>query len=263
MNILDTIKQQKIKEVAYRKNHAPIDILAQHPFFERKTISMKQSILDSSTGIIAEFKRKSPSKGLINEHSEPIDVMKGYEQNGVAAISCLTDQEFFGANKRDFIESRTEISIPMLRKEFIIDSYQLYESKAMGADAILLIAKLLSKAEIDNLTKIAHSLQLEVFLETHNEQEVKDHLETDADLIGINNRNLETFEVSIEQSMRLLELLPKHLVKIAESGLHSVKDVLQMKGLGFDGFLIGEYFMKAQNPAKQCQQFINELNYEN
>lgn len=263
MNILDTIKQQKIKEVAYRKSHVPIDLLVQHPFFERKTISMKQSIVDSSTGIIAEFKRKSPSKGVINQHSEPIEVMKGYERNGVAAISCLTDQEFFGANKRDFIEARTEISIPMLRKEFIIDSYQLYESKAMGADAILLIAKLLSKAEIDNLTKIAHSLHLEVFLETHIEQEVKDHLETDADLIGINNRNLESFEVSIEQSMRLLELLPKHLVKIAESGLHTVKDVLQMKALGFDGFLIGEYFMKAQNPVDQCKQFIKELTYEN
>ncbi|WP_339609921.1 indole-3-glycerol phosphate synthase TrpC [uncultured Planktosalinus sp.] len=260
MNILDTIKQYKIKEVARQKAICPIKLLEQSIFFESPCVSFSGYVVDPGrSGIIAEFKRKSPSKGDINKYANPEEVTVGYMQAGAAALSVLTDEHFFGAKKEDLPTARRFNFCPILRKEFIVDEYQIIEAKSLGADAILLIAKMISVKEIENFTTLAQQLGMEVLLETHTEAEVLSHSESKANAFGINNRNLSTFEVSVENSIRLSEMLPKTKLKIAESGIDSLETIKQLKANGFDGFLIGEYFMKHSNPGEKCKELIKNL----
>ncbi len=260
MNILDTIKAQKLKEVEKLKTAISISELERFPLFQSATRSLKKAITSSVTGgIISEFKRKSPAKGNINLDADVVQVTLGYAEALVSGLSVLSDVSFFGAKSDDFQLARQHNAIPILRKDFIVDEYQLFQSKAMGADVILLIAKILTKKQLLTYTQLAHELGLEVFLETQNETEILENLDVPFDLIGINNRNLNSFEVSVENSIKLAQLLPKSSVKIAESGIHSLEVIQLLKANGFDGFLIGEYFMKEENPALKCYELIQNL----
>jgi len=258
MNILDKIVFDKRREVEIKKSTLPIDFLMNSPLFIRKTFSLTESVKNGS-GIIAEFKRRSPSKHLINNESSVIDVVKGYKKAGVSGISILGDTKYFGGSLEDLIQARNSVDVPILRKEFIIDIYQIYEAKAYGADAILLIAAILTKNEIFTFSKQAKELGLDVLLEIHNEEEfIKSNL-TNVDLVGVNNRNLKTFEVSLEYSKCLSKLIPKEKVKISESGISSVEAINELKNYGFQGFLIGENFMRTKNPGEEAIRFLKEL----
>ncbi|WP_438965079.1 indole-3-glycerol phosphate synthase TrpC [Flavobacterium sp.] len=260
MTILDTIKTQKLKEVQQLKQLYSISDFEEMPLFNSTTHSLKKVIESSVTGgIIAEFKRKSPAKGNINLQANAVEVTQGYVNAAVSGLSVLTDSFFFGADKEDFNLARKNNAIPMLRKDFIVDEYQIFQSKAMGADVVLLIAKILTQNEVIQFTESAHQLGMEVFLETQNEQEIIQYAAFDFDLIGINNRNLNSFEVNVENSIKLAQLLPNESIKIAESGIDSVATVKVLQQNGFQGFLMGEYFMKDKNPGQKCQDFINQL----
>ena len=259
MNILDKIVAHKKIEIAQAKENKTAKALEQNDFFKRNTISITKSILaENSTGIIAEFKRKSPSKGIINDKFSSVEIVKQYENAGVAGSSVLTDELFFGGNHQDLISVRTEVSIPLLRKDFMIDEYQFIEAKAIGADVVLLIASILTPKEVKDFTDLAKSLDLEVLLELHDEIELH-HVYHKVDMVGINNRNLKTFEVDIEQSIRMAEKLGNGFVKVAESGISSVEALIHFRNNGFQGFLIGENFMKTENPGIACEQFIETL----
>ena len=260
MSILDTIKVYKLKEVAERKSLYPIKLLEKSIFFESECVSLKEYVTDPKrSGIIAEFKRKSPSKGDINKYADAEQVTLGYMQAGASALSVLTDEHYFGAKKEDLPTARKFNYCPILRKDFVLDEYQIVESKSIGADAILLIASLLTAAEIESFTNMAHNLGMEVMLETHTNEEVVAHQDTAVDIVGINNRNLHNFEVDIENSIKLLQGLPKNITKIAESGLESAESIRLLKQHGFDGFLIGEYFMRYSHPAEKCKELIKQL----
>jgi len=264
MNILEQIKQHKIKEVNTKKELYSTKLLEQSIYFPTKCVSLVKYVTESfRSGIIAEFKRKSPSKGDINKYANVQEVSMGYMQAGASALSILTDEYFFGAKKEDLTIARKFNYCPILRKDFIIDEYQILEAKSMGADAILLIAKLLTPKQIQNFTKFAHHLTLEVLVEFHNEKEINENNYYDFDLAGINNRDLSTFNVTVENSLKLSELLPKNIVKVAESGINSVQMVKKFKEHGFQGFLIGEYFMMHSNPVTKCSEFIKQLYDEN
>ena len=258
MSILDTIIARKFEEVAERKLITPIASLENTEHFSKQIISLKQSILDPSrTGIIAEFKRKSPSKGIINNSAEVVDVTNAYAEFGASGLSILTDADFFGGFTDDLIKARIN-QLPILRKDFIVDEYQIVEAKSMGADVILLIASCLTPLRVKELAAFAKSLQLEILLELHHSNEL-DHINEHIEIVGINNRNLNTFEVDIENSIRMAEKLGNSFVKVAESGIKSPEDVIRFKNYGFDGFLIGENFMKNSNPASAFQSFIKSL----
>ncbi|OFY43684.1 MAG: indole-3-glycerol phosphate synthase [Bacteroidetes bacterium GWF2_40_14] len=263
MNILEQIKQHKLAEVASKKELYPIKLLEQTPYFLSSCVSMKKYISDSSrSGIIAEFKRKSPSKGDINKYANVQEITLGYMQSGASALSVITDEHFFGANKDDLQTARKFNYCPILRKDFIVDEYQLVEAKSMGADVVLLIAKMLLPKEIAQFSQFAKSLGLEVFLEFHDKEEIKQNELAEIDLAGINNRNLNSFEVDIENSISLANLLPKEVLKIAESGIDSSQTIKKLRQNGFSGFLIGEYFMRNSNPAEKCKELIKQLHDE-
>lgn len=218
-----------------------------------------ESTLKEHPGIIAEFKRASPSKGLINDSVEPVEIIKGYDIGGAAGISVLTDAFFFKANLQDFTQARLNTKKPLLRKEFIIDEYQIYESKLMGADVILLIAAVLSKQEIKSFTTLAHKLNLEVLIELHDGSEIE-KICGEENIIGINNRNLKTFEVNINQSIKVKNQLGKmDMPLISESGLSSIAEVERLLAEGFSGFLMGEYFMRQKNPVIAFKKFNKEF----
>jgi len=258
MNILDEIIAHKRTEVAERKRETSISELEKGRFFRRNTLSLKKSILSPrKTGIIAEYKRKSPSKGIINNKDSVEAVTKAYAGFGASGISVLTDYQFFGGSLDDLIAARDN-DIPLLRKDFIIDEYQVVEAKAYGADVILLIAACLSPEEVQTLTAVAKNLGLEILLELHEESELE-HINDQIDLVGVNNRNLKTFEVSLEHSVRLSEKIGNDFVRVAESGINDVKSIHYLKSHGFQGFLIGEYFMKQKNPMEAFKNFIYEL----
>lgn len=258
MNILDKIVQHKRSEVERRKSEVSIPELQKGFYFDRKVLSLKESLEKGNrTGIIAEFKRRSPSKGIINDGADVIDVTTAYTENGASALSVLTDENFFGGSNEDLIEARIN-DIPILRKDFIIDEYQLIEAKSIGADVILLIAACLTPKEVKSLASFAKGLGLEVLLELHDESELA-HVCDDTDLVGINNRNLKTFEVNIEQSLLMAEKIPNDKIKIAESGISSVDDIMLFKENGFKGFLIGELFMKEADPTIAFAEFVNTL----
>lgn len=255
MNILDKITARKKEEVALAKNRVTIQQLENYPQYSKKTPSFCENILtEGSNGIIAEFKRKSPSKGDIHAGAKVEDIVLGYEKAGVAGISILTDQDFFGGCNNDLIHGRELVKLPIIRKEFIIDPYQIHEAKAIGASAILLIGAILNQTEAQQLAALANSLGMEVLFEIHDEAELN-LLNNHVQMVGINNRNLKTFEVDLEQSMRLASQLPNGLIPIAESGIGSAADYFRLKTAGFKGFLMGEYFMKHPNPAAACMAF--------
>lgn len=258
--ILEKIRIYKEQEVANKKLAQPIESLRSKELYNRQCSSLKQAIIASNgKGIIAEFKRQSPSKGIIHPNADVTAIVKGYTQGGATALSILFDQHFFGAKNDDFQKARQATNLPLLQKEFIIDEYQLEEAKAIGADAILLIAKLHTIDRIVQLTDYAHALGLEVLLETHTEEEVRLYAHTNFDLIGINNRNLNTFEVDIANSIRLASYLPTNAVKIAESGIYSADTIKELQQAGFAGYLMGEYFMKEANPPQVLRQLQKEL----
>jgi indole-3-glycerol phosphate synthase len=257
MNILDAIIADKKLEVAQKKSLIPVKVLEMFPDMGRKTISLKESIKEHS-GIIAEFKRKSPSKGIINDRSLVTEVIAGYDHFGASGVSILTDEKYFGGTNDDLLEGRLVCSKPILRKDFIIDEYQLLEAKAIGADVILLIAANLSRMKVKNLSGFAKSLGLEVLLEIHTEEEL-DHICEEVDLVGINNRNLKNFEVNLEHSIQLAQKLPADKPRIAESGINNVESILYLKQQGFDGFLMGEYFMKQPDPTIAFADFVQLL----
>lgn len=254
MNILDQIVQRKKEEIEFSKLKISVQQLKDSAFFGEETYSLKET-LKTKSGIIAEFKRKSPSKGIINGNVSPLDVTSAYENSGASAISVLTDRDFFGGSPADILQIREQISIPVLRKDFMVDDYQLYEAKNMGADVVLLIAACLSVSQVQELTDLAHQLGLEVLLEIHTEEELQ-HYNKNIDLVGINNRNLKDFRVDLEHSVRLKNLLPKETLSIAESGIYSVEDFMYLKEKGFDGFLMGEYFMKNEDPGNAFREFV-------
>ncbi len=259
MSILDTIVAHKKKEIASCKELITLEQLRQMPHFQRSCFSLKEGLTDPvRTGIIAEFKRKSPSKGIINDQSDVVTVTTQYAAHGASALSILTDFNFFGGSVDDLQKARDVNNIPILRKEVIIDPYQVYEAKAIGADAILLIAAILSRTEAEELAHLAHELGLEVLMELHDETEL-DILNNFVDVAGVNNRNLKTFEVSLSHSASLAKQIPPAYLKISESGIASEEDISYLRNHGFKGFLIGENFMKASNPGRAFNEFINQL----
>ncbi|MFD2915716.1 indole-3-glycerol phosphate synthase TrpC [Psychroserpens luteus] len=260
MNILDKITRDKRIEVNLRKQLIPIKQLEQSILFERETISLAKKLKESNTGIIAEHKRRSPSKQIINHGLNGFDVAKGYENAGVCGMSVLTDGKYFGGSLDDLLTARASCNLPLLRKEFIIDEYQIIEAKAYGADVILLIAAILTKAEIKQFSELAKQLHLDVLLEVHNEEELYKSIMPSLDMLGVNNRNLKTFEVSLETSKQLSELIPNDFVKVSESGISNVEAIKILQPYGYKGFLIGENFMKTDDPGESATQFINNLN---
>ena len=260
MDILTKIITDKRIEVNLRKQLVPTKQLEQSILFERKSISLAQRLKTSTSGIIAEHKRRSPSKQVINQDLNIFDVAKGYENAGVCGMSVLTDGKYFGGSLDDLLTARASCDLPLLRKEFIIDSYQILEAKAYGADVILLIAAILSRNEIKQFSEFAKSLDLDVLLEVHNEEELHKSIMTSIDMLGVNNRNLKTFGVSLETSKQLSELIPKDFIKVSESGISSVNAIKSLKEYGFKGFLIGENFMKTNNAGESAKIFIEQLN---
>ncbi|GGZ81867.1 indole-3-glycerol phosphate synthase TrpC [Algibacter mikhailovii] len=259
MNILDKITRDKRIEVALRKNLIPVSQLEQSVLFERPTVSLANNLRQSKTGIIAEHKRRSPSKSVINNTLNVQDVAKGYEDAGVCGMSVLTDGKYFGGSLDDLLTARASCNLPLLRKEFIIDEYQLLEAKAYGADVILLIAAILSRDEIKAFSEFAKSLNLDVLLEVHNEEELHKSVMPSLDMLGVNNRNLKTFEVSLETSKSLSSMIPDDFVKVSESGISNVEAIKTLQPFGYQGFLIGENFMKTDNPGVNATQFIKNL----
>ena len=259
MNILDKITLDKRKEVELRKSLIPVYQLEQSVLFERQTVSLAYNLRNSKSGIIAEHKRRSPSKSVINNTLNVQDVAKGYEDAGVCGMSVLTDGKYFGGSLDDLLTARASCNLPLLRKEFIIDEYQLLEAKAYGADVILLIAAILSRDEIKQFSKFAKSLNLEVLLEVHNEEELQKSIMPSLDMLGVNNRNLKTFDVSLDISKSLSTLIPDDFVKVSESGISSIEAIKELQPYGYQGFLIGEIFMKTDNPGASANEFIKNL----
>lgn len=260
-NILAKIVASKFGEVAARKQQISIAELEAMPLFEQKCYSLKNTLLDSAkTGIIAEFKRQSPSKGIINGTADVAEVTAAYTQFGAAGISVLTDQTYFGGRLAD-LSIAVQNEIPVLRKEFIIDEFQIIEAKAYGASVILLIASCLTPAETKFLASTAKRLGMEVLLELHDESEL-DFINDEVSFVGINNRSLKSFEVNIEHALKLRDKLPKDKFSIAESGIYDMATFQLLKKEGFNGFLMGEYFMKNTNPAKAFEDFTTQLKSE-
>jgi len=226
---------------------------------QAKKPSLREALLQSPTGIIAEFKRKSPSKGWIKEDGRADIIPLSYQQNGAAALSILTDKDYFGGHD-DFIRTARQsgVTIPILYKNFVIDEMQLYEAALCGASAVLLIAACLSKAQCKSLLDKAHALGLEVLLEMHDEHELE-YAELNPDLCGINNRNLGSFVTDVQNSFRLAEMLPQDAVKVSESGISNLETVRALRQAGFRGFLIGENFMKTPDPGLALAEFIAKL----
>jgi len=221
-------------------------------------LSMREALLSSPTGIIAEFKRKSPSKGWIKAQALAEEIVPAYERNGAAALSILTDEPFFGGSLKDIRTARPLVDIPILRKDFIIDEYQLYQAKVVEANAVLLIAAALTPERCEELAACAHELGLETLLEIHSEKELA-YVGENIDMVGVNNRNLGTFHTDVENSFRLISQLPKDTVPVSESGISSPDTMKRLHDAGFKGFLIGENFMKTDDPGKALKEFIAEF----
>ena len=258
MNILDKIIAHKKIEIAKAKELIPVEALMQSEFYGRKTFSLKQFLLDETkTGIIAEFKRQSPSKGIINSQADVVAVTKAYTEYGASCLSVLTDNYFFGGSNDDVIKARVN-DIPILRKDFMIDEYQVVEAKSMGADVILLIAACLTAERVQQLAEFARSLQLEVLLEIHSEEELK-HICDATEIVGVNNRDLKTFTVDINRSIELAKKIAGNKIKIAESGINDIETISIFKKAGYKGFLIGENFMKQPDPTIAFAEFVQKL----
>ena len=260
--ILDLIVANRRAEVLKQRQEIPLrKIQSKIDLGVKRNSLVKQLQIIGVSGIIAEFKRQSPSKGVINEQAEPEIVTKGYASAGASGLSVLTEGKYFGGSISDFTAARhANLDTPLLRKDFMVAEYQLYESRLLNADVILLIASVLGKAEISRFTAIAHELGMEVLLELHDEGEIS-KIDKEIDMIGINNRNLKDFKVDIDRSLKMLDRLSEKSVKISESGISNPETVDFMRKRGFQGFLMGEIFMKSQNPEVACQDFISKLKF--
>lgn len=258
-NILQEIKDYKLKEVSERKMLYPTKFLENKVYFPTQPVSLSKYILDpQKSGIIAEFKTRSPSKGTINSYAEAGEISLSYMQAGAAALSILTDSYYFGGSLENLKRARQENYCPILQKDFIVDEYQILEAKAYGADAILLIASVLSKQQVRNFSELATSLGLEVVFEIHDLHEL-DNIYTSISIIGINNRNLKNFTVDFSNSLKLSKKISEKYLKIAESGINSPKNAKMLLDNGFHGLLIGEEFMKHLHPGNACKKFIDHL----
>ncbi len=260
MTILDHIIARKAEEVKEAEAAVPLADLEKMPLFERACLSLRDSIFQTDrNGIIAEYKRASPSKGIINDHSPVAEVVAGYQAAGVSAVSVLTDNDFFRGNLDDLLAARAALNIPLLRKEFIIAEYQIAEAKAYGADIILLIAAVLDPVQVRTLSSFAQSLGLNVLLEVHNREELERSLVDSVDAIGVNNRNLKDFSVSLDHSLELVEVIPDRFIKVSESGISHPDTIKALRESGFQGFLIGENFMKTEDPVQAVRAFVRAL----
>ena len=259
MNILDKIVARKRQELAEKKKLRPVSRLETSPFFRRKPFSLTASLLNpEASGIIAEFKRRSPSKGVLNADADVAAATRGYVEAGASALSVLTDIDFFGGSNENLEKAREAGNVPILRKDFIIDEYQVTEARAIGADVILLIAAILTVQETERLAGFARSLGLEVLLEVHDQEELG-HINSFVDAVGINNRNLNDFSTDVQTSFSLGEQIPASFPKISESAISDPRTILELKKAGFSGFLIGETFMREGDPARACREFIEKL----
>lgn len=264
MTILEQIIQTKRQHLDYQKATYSYAALENRQFFSRSTLSLKANLLaPNSSGIIAEFKRQSPSEGVIHTQPERDKISSGYAKAGAAGMSILTDQPYFNGTNEDLIRVRQQVDLPLLRKDFIIDEFQIVEAKSLGADVVLLIAAVLNRTQIIQFTKLAHSLGLEVLLEVKNKEELERCLHNDCELIGVNNRDLRTFNVNFKKADELAEFIPKSIIKVAESGIDNPYAVRLLQVYGYRGFLIGSHFMRQQHPASACRAFIKELHHLN
>jgi indole-3-glycerol phosphate synthase len=260
MNKLEEIVFEKRKQVKSDLSLVPVGLLEQSVYFARQCASLKEYLIRADkSGIIAEIKKKSPALGAINTEIKVENLAAGYTRAGASALSVLTDNKFFGGSNADLTAARENTSNPILRKDFVIGEYQIIEAKSIGADSILLIAAILTRDEIKQFTDLAHTLGMEVILELHAEQELEKIYEN-VDVIGVNNRNLETMQVDITTSRTMLKRIPEGFIKISESGIEDPGIVLELKQLGYNGFLIGSGFMKHPVPEKACAEFIQQLN---
>ena len=257
-DILEDIIAHKRIEVEQQKRCVSMQQLLQNCNNDYTVISMSDVLRKSDSGIIAEFKRRSPSKGWINAEADSSIIPSGYEKSGATAVSILTDERFFGGTLKDIKNARPSISLPILRKDFIIDEYQIYQARIVGANAILLIASALSVKECSALAAKAHELQLEVLLEIHSEKEI-DYIDDNINMVGVNNRNLGTFHTDVQNSFVLAQKLPSDMIKVSESGISDTSVVKELREVGYRGFLIGENFMKSANPDKELNKFILQL----
>ena len=261
MTILEKIVAHKQKEVAERKELYPVKLLEKSLYFPTPAVSLKKYLLrKDKMGVIAEFKRRSPSKGDINPYATVEKLSIAYMQAGASALSVLTDSTFFGGKNEDLTEARKFNYCPILRKDFTIDEYQLFEAKSIGADAVLLIAECLEKDRLRRLAGRAKDLGLEVLMEIHDAAQLDKYCD-DVDLIGVNNRNLKDFSVSIRTSIELFDRLPEGAVKISESGLNDPNAVVELRRIGYRGFLIGEFFMASADPGRTCAEFIRRVRH--
>lgn len=262
MNTLSTIVEHKIKEVKERQALYPKQLLERSIYFKTQPVSLSKYLLrDDKSGIIAEIKKQSPSKGVINKYANVEKISIGYMQAGASALSVLTDKTFFGGSSEDLTTARKFNFCPILRKDFIIDEYQIIESKSIGADAILLIAAILTKEQIIQFTDIAQSLGMEVLLELHGEDELEKVYDK-VNVVGVNNRDLNTMKIDINQSIIMSKLLPKDIIMVSESGIENIETIMKLKSHGYHGFLIGSQFMKHPQPDLACKEFIKQLNLE-
>jgi len=257
MNILEQIIQHKLREVEQNKTDLPLSVLKTSAHYDRPCFSLKEK-LKRHPGIIAEFKRKSPSKGIIRPDADVQDIVLSYESNGASACSILTDKKYFDGDISDITAVRSLLHLPILRKDFIVDSYQIDEAKSIGADLILLIAECLTPAQITDFTRHAHDLGMEVLMELHDQEELE-KWNPDIDLLGINNRDLRNFHTGIEKSLNIAIHLPLESVWISESGLRGPDELRQLAAAGYRGFLIGETFMRANDPGILCEEFVTSL----
>jgi len=258
--ILDEIVENKKREVADLKKRLSISELKEKPFFFRQTFSLQNVLKSSRTGIISEFKRKSPSKGDIHQGIEPKDVVPLYEKYGCSAVSCLADNKYFGGSFLDVVQARENLEhTPLLFKEFLTEPYQLYLAKASGADVVLLIAACLERSQCQELALEAKELGLETLLEIHSEDELSHYDESFVNVLGVNNRNLKIFKTDVQISRDIVKNLPENTVKISESGISKPETVAELKKLGFNGFLMGENFMKESNPGIALKNFIDNV----
>ena len=263
MSILKNIVIDLKKELILKKSIIPVSEYEKMSLFKRNTISMRDSIKKNNFGIIAEFKRRSPSKNEINNKLSVHEVCRNYQIFGASGLSILTNLKYFGGSLEDLALARSACTLPILRKDFIIDEYQIYEAKAFGADTILLISSILTRDEIANLSKKAKELNLEVLLEVHNNEELKEGLVEHVDIIGVNNRNLKSFKTDIQISEKLFNQIPDKFLKISESGLNNDNSIKKLKKIGYQGFLIGEKFMVSSDPGKELKKTLENLTYEN
>lgn len=262
-NILDQIVADKRLEVSNNKELYPVKFLEQSIYFEGMPVSLKQYIRrQDKVGILAEFKRKSPSKGIINSSASVEKTTIGYMQAGASGLSVLTDKKYFGGKNEDLTVARSFNFCPILRKDFIIDEYQIIEAKSIGADVVLLIAAILSPKEVKKLASFAKSLGLEVLLEVHDEQELNASLDASVDILGVNNRNLKTFNTDTALSKELANKIPSEFLKMSESGINDPSVVVDLMSHGYEGFLIGENFMKTGSPEKAAKEFIDKVKFE-